>query len=502
MEEKLLEWIRENADTEFGKLHRFHDIHSIADYQKYVPLSDYSDYEDAIRRMYAGKSNVLTAYPVYCFVTTSGSVGKPKKIPLTREGLRPFAGIYDNVMKQIGEKSGKHIHLSIFPVDLDGEEREMMLTAAAYRYLYERKLFDPGRYVGGKECLFSKETESSLYIKLWCALGEENLLSIQSIFLYDVLLFFAYLREHGMEMLSAMETGVIPGEIKLTKEMKARLLTSLRPSEERIRFLKQELSLGLEAIAPRIWKQLHMISGIGGSFFRSRERLLRQYTGSVPWQYFLYGSSECLAAYAEELERPYYTLIPESGYFEFLDRDTGNVYTTQEVKENQQYELVITNRSGLYRYRQGDLVRIQGFRNRIPMLEILGRINQVLNVAGEKMNAAMLEAAVIRFSKQQGIAFHDYAVAAGESGFPVGYLVYLELERGPVRETVDEMSHSFDRVLREVNPDYDDLRNLGRLALPRIICLRKGELERRKKYRNTSQNKPGQPILQKPILLK
>lgn len=499
MEEKLLEWIRENADTEFGRLHRFGGIHSIADYQSYVPISDYSDYEDAIRRMYAGKTNVLTAYPVYCFVITSGSVGKPKRIPLTREGLRPFERIYGNVMNQIGGRSGKHIHLSVFPIDPNGRGREMMLSSAAYQYICEKKLLDPECYVGGKEYLFSKETENSVYIKLWCALGEENLLSIQSIFLYDVLLFFAYLREHGMEMLEAMETGIIPSEIRLAKERKKQLLTVFRPSKERIQFLKQEFRHGWEAIAPRIWKQLRMISGIGGSFFCSREKLLRQYTGSVSWQYFLYGSSECLTAYAEGLENPYYTLMPESGFYEFLDQDTGKVYTMQEVKENQQYELLITNRSGLYRYRQGDLVRIKGFRHGVPVLEILGRIHQVLNVAGEKMSASLLEAAVLRFSEEQGMICNDYAVAVRDSGFPMGYLIYIEPEKGPMRESVNEMCHTFDRVLREVNSDYDDLRNLEKLAMPQVICLRKGELERRKKYWNTSQNKPGQPILQQPF---
>lgn len=496
MTEKLLEWIRENANTEFGKQHQFREIHSVTDYQCHVPLSEYSDYKDAIQRMYAGEANVLTTYPVYCFVRTSGSTGEPKKIPLTREGLVSFADRYTDIMRYVEGIEGKHIHLSVFSALPGGKDREMMMSAAAYRYLCEQGKLCPEQYVGGRDLLFSKECGNMIYAKLWTALQEEDVVSIQSIFLYDVLLFFEYLREHGTEMLFAMKTGVIPAEINLSEEMKKRLLSKYCPSKQRIQFLQSEFQRGYEAIAPRIWKKLHMVSGIGGSFFRSREKLLRKYTGRVPWQYFFYGSSECLIAYAEKLECPYYTLMPESGYYEFLDRDTGNVYTMDEVRENEPYELIITNRSGLYRYLQGDMVRICGWQNGMPILEVLGRKNQVLNVAGEKTDAAMLEMAVLRLSEELRIALYDYAVAAGESVFPVRYLLYLELKWGPVRESVEKMSWAFDRILREINPDYDDLRNLGSLAMPQVICMRRGELESRKKYRNLSQNKPGQPILQ------
>ena len=494
MEEKLMQWIRENADTEFGKEHQFCKIQSLADYQHYVPLSDYSDYADAVQRMYEGNSNILTAYPLYGFVMTSGSMGKPKRIPLTVKGLEPFARAYGDIMRQVEGMAGKHLHLSVFPSIESERGNEGMISTAAYRFLYEQGEIHLDQYVGGKDFLFTGEVGDHFYVKLWMALQEENLLSIQSIFLYDTLLFFGYLEEHGMEILSAMEKGVIPPEIQLSEKIKARLLTEFRPSMQRIYFLKEEFCQGFEAIAPRIWKRLHMISGIGGDFFRYREKLLRRYTGEIPWQYFMYGLSECLAGYAEGLENPSYTLIPENGYYEFLDLDTGIVYPMGEGSIHKIYELVLTNRSGFYRYRFGDLVKIKRYQRGIPILEIIGRSQQVLNIAGEKIDAVMLEAAVLRFAEKQEMVFHDYAVTVEESRLPMGYLLYLEPERGPVRESVQEMSRTFDQILREINSDYDDLRNRKKLSMPRICCLRRGELEHRRKYRNTAQNKPGQSV--------
>lgn len=495
MEDTFREWIRENADTEFGRAHHFHEIQSISDYRKFVPLSKYSDYEDAIKRMCEGEENVLTAYSPYCFVTTSGSIGKPKKIPLTRQGLRPFISLYTNVMKHVEGIPGKHLHLSVFPTIPGEPDREMLVSAAAYRYLYERGIFDPDCYVGGRDLLFTKEIGSIFYIKLWTAFYEENLVSIQSVFLYDVLLFFEYMMERGETVLADMEKREIPAEVDLTDAVRERLLADFCPSAGRLHFLQRELKKGYAGIAARIWKNLRMVSGIGGPFFKTKEELLRLFTGKIPWHYFLYGSSECLSGYAEGMENFYYTLLPDSGFFEFLDRETGEVFMSDELEEQKQYELILTNRSGLYRYLQGDLVRVKGFREGKPYFEIVGRVHQVLNVAGEKTDAAMLEETALRFTRRWGIALHDYAVAADPLQYPVGYVFYIEPAWERPLASGKELARSFDSILREINPDYDDLRRLRYLGMPHVICLEKGKLMKRKKYPNRSHNKPGQSIL-------
>jgi len=40
-----------------------------------------------------------------------------------------------------------------------------------------------------------------------------------------------------------------------------------------------------------------------------------------------------------------------------------------QVEVGQQYELVITNASGLYRYRFGDVIKVVGLHNACPVIE-------------------------------------------------------------------------------------------------------------------------------------
>jgi len=82
-ERLLLEHVRRNAGTVFGRAHGFEDVRCVADYQRRVPLMDYEDYDPFVRRIARGEPGVLTAEPVRRLAVTSGSTAGPKLIPYT-----------------------------------------------------------------------------------------------------------------------------------------------------------------------------------------------------------------------------------------------------------------------------------------------------------------------------------------------------------------------------------------------------------------------------------
>ncbi len=90
--ELLLKIVRDNRDTEYGRAHHFSEIKSIEDYKRLVPLSTYDDYAPYIERMVSGKheKNLITAYPIVQYAETSGSVGVPKKIPVTKQAMEIY----------------------------------------------------------------------------------------------------------------------------------------------------------------------------------------------------------------------------------------------------------------------------------------------------------------------------------------------------------------------------------------------------------------------------
>src|SRR5713101_9667675 len=81
----LLELLKRNAATVFGRQYGFASICTEADYRRLVPIRDYEGFRPYITRMMRGESMVLTASQPVMFTMTSGTTAEPKLIPVTRE---------------------------------------------------------------------------------------------------------------------------------------------------------------------------------------------------------------------------------------------------------------------------------------------------------------------------------------------------------------------------------------------------------------------------------
>ncbi len=81
---QLRYYLKQNAETAFGREHGFANIDSWEEYSDRVPLRDYDATEPWISRIAAGEGGVLTTDPVKLFEPSSGSSGPAKLIPFTR----------------------------------------------------------------------------------------------------------------------------------------------------------------------------------------------------------------------------------------------------------------------------------------------------------------------------------------------------------------------------------------------------------------------------------
>ena len=87
----LLKIVKDNKDTEYGKLYHFDQIKTIDDYKRLVPLSTFDNYAPYIERMVNnGEKNLITAYKIVQYAETSGSIGVPKKIPVSDKSMKIY----------------------------------------------------------------------------------------------------------------------------------------------------------------------------------------------------------------------------------------------------------------------------------------------------------------------------------------------------------------------------------------------------------------------------
>jgi hypothetical protein len=96
-QQRVLEHIiRTNAETEFGRRHRFSTLRTPRDYGEQVPVRTYEEFRSDVDRLAGGASNVLTQERVRLFEPTSGSTSATKLIPYTaslqeqfQRGIKP-----------------------------------------------------------------------------------------------------------------------------------------------------------------------------------------------------------------------------------------------------------------------------------------------------------------------------------------------------------------------------------------------------------------------------
>jgi len=143
-----------------------------------------------------------------------------------------------------------------------------------------------------------------------------------------------------------------------------------------------------------------------------------------------------------------------SHFLEFLD-EAGNVRCADEIEIKKRYEVIITTSGGLWRYRTGDIIEVDGFIAETPSIRFLGRQGGVVDLCGEKLNEIHVTKCLESLNKILRPAVWRMIVPAPDGK---GYLLLLD-ESILDGVTVVEL---LEQQLLE-NPHYEFARNLGQL---------------------------------------
>jgi hypothetical protein len=160
-------------------------------------------------------------------------------------------------------------------------------------------------------------------------------------------------------------------------------------------------------------------------------------------------STECVVTVPDAAGRP---VLTPHGFYEFAR--AGELYLADELLPGEEYEVVATTASGLYRYRTGDQVRYasRSAEGR-AILEFIGRGALTSDLVGEKLDEAFVSRCL---AGQPG-----FAMLLPDAKRP-GYVLVAE------QAVSAECLAGLDAAL-ETNPQYAYARRLGQLAPLRAI---------------------------------
>lgn len=347
--------------------------------------------------------------------------------------------------------------------------------------------------------------KDTLYLHLLFALKDPSVGTLESNFASTIFYAFAALQERWQELAEDIERGTVSNALALDPKVRSRLEALMRPDPKRASQIRAHFQDGFRGIAKRLWPNLNLVLAVdSGSNQIYGEMLRESYCQGVPFYSPFYAATEGLIGvnlWPEEPSRRY-LLCPRSMFCEFLpesslEQDDPQTLLMEEVKEGHNYELVITNASGLYRYRIGDIVKVVGFHHQCPIVEFQYRRGQMLNVRGEKVSEHLFLMALKKaVSQWPGAQLVDYCCAEsgimGDSsgGSDPHYQVFLELKG--VRNLTEEQRYKLDICLQQDSAVYKSFRIKGSIGPMRVQLVAPGafnELSKRMMaFSNTSPN--------------
>lgn len=474
-EELLLKILQENKDTEYGKKYGFADIKSVEEYRQKVPFSTYDTYAPYIERMVKNKEkNLITSYDVIQYAETSGSVGVQKKIPVTIRSMEVYQKYSFQRTKAIADKYYRETYHTHVPWEKglnmvetettlmdDGTPRGSVTGSVARRF---RKLFK-FFLTSPDEVSFPIGGMNMNYMKARFALEEPNLAWFLSGFMTNFVDMLNYVKKNWEMICDDIENGTINPDVCEERSRPA-MMKYVKKNPKRAEELRKVFKEGFDTpIIPRLWPKFAWACAIGTGGFVTYLEKFKKYAGDkVAIDYFVYAASEGMFAACIKMNDPRFIPLTDSCFFEFLpadaDDDDNNTLTLDQLEEGKEYEVIITNQSGFYRYKIRDVIRVLGFHNKCPLITFAYRKGQLVNLAAEKTTEEHLNEAVKRFSQKIGVDINDYALYLDTESALSRYVMLLEPDSHMDIDKDGKYGKLFGEILSEVNIEYNFVANV------------------------------------------
>jgi hypothetical protein len=379
----LLRLLSANAGSAYGREYGFDEIHSYAEFRKRIPIIEHEEIAPWITRIMQGEKSVLTREAVTRLVPTSGSTAGRKLIPYT-------ASFQKEINAAVGpwlvDLSREHpsvpfgpAYWSISPA-IPMSAREKSAVPIGFD--------DDSAYLGGlkqrlAEATFAApsilrqvpESECSRYLTLLCLLREPELRLISVWHPSFLTLLLDALPAWWEELLHDLANGGCQRASGLPREIRHAFNAAPQPRRAK------ELRRANPANPHTLWPSLRLVScwGDGQATLATADLRRRLPYASVQTKGLL--ATEAFVSIPFQAHHP---IAVASHFFEFATAN-GEMHLAHELRRGESYEVIVTTGGGLWRYRLGDIIEVDGFVRATPSLRFLGRGGSVSDLCGEKL---------------------------------------------------------------------------------------------------------------------
>ncbi len=487
-EKVLLYKIRRAQKSEYGGRHGFASIRSVAEFQQRVPLTTYEEISPYIEKMKQGEVGALL-HPkekILMYALSSGTTAQPKTIPVTPSFLKQY---------QQGSLLWGLLSARDHDAMLDGK----ILTVVSPAHEAETPL---GVACGAISGLIA-ENQKFLARLLYPVPG--NVYEIKEAPVRDYMMLRFSLAEKVTFLTTANPSTLIrlarsaekfkdllvrdiyEGTITPPGPIPAKWVegwqAQVAPQRREGLFLQNLLQKGRPFHPRYFWPHLSLLACWKGGTLSSYLPQVQALYGELPIRDLGLLASEGRMTIPIQDDGSDGVLDLMHHFFEFIpESEEGKphpkVLLGSEIQVGENYFVVLTTSSGLYRYQIQDLVQVTGFFHKTPKLRFLNKGKSFSSITGEKLSEFQVVQAVQCAATQHQICLERFIVAP-QWGEPPNYVLLVEEDVSVGKNVWARFTYCVEQELQKLNPEYQSKRVSLRLADLELRHVPRGTFQKR-----------------------
>lgn len=485
-----------SKDTVFGKEHHFDEILAastdselFAMYQHLVPVNDYEALRPYVERHKNGETGILFPGRPEMYATTSGTTSAPKWVPMTRKYLRDVYGKMSNVWVWNFIKHRKMaLSGKVFAIvgkECEGYAPDGTLYGSVsgvlvrdIPHIIKKRYTAPASVMSIEDYAARNYTLMRLAIQhwdvtLWSTANPSTILELQRA-----------VDENLELMIEDIEKGTLSAKFAIDNSIREELKAYMRPRPKRAKELRELRDKNGGRILPRdYWKKLQILSTWKcGNTKVYMDKYLDYFDfEQTCYQELGYIATECRFGFALDMSNES-VLFPHLHYYEFvpeedMDKPRKRFLQIDELEQGKRYCTYVTTYSGLFRYNMNDLVEVGGMYEKTPTIHMVGKVNGIVSLTGEKLYEPQFIEAVHQAEEETKIKTKFFVGFADVN--ESDYHFYFEFaDEETTQETADMFANVVDEKLRAINIEYESKRASFRLNAPIAHRLQKNAYAR------------------------
>jgi len=492
----LLDMVRRNADTEYGRRYGFASINSIADFQKQVPVITYADIERDMERVVAGEKNIFTAEDPVMFAQTSGTTGKPKFIPVTptdqgrahKDQMRTW--LYHAQKAHPGILDHKVV--SMVSPAIEGYTASGLPYGSTSGHIYKNMPGIVQRAYSIPYRVFEIEDYQAKYYTIMRIALEHDVHFVATANPSSILQLMDKANAYSEELIRDIRDGTLSRDQNIDAGIREEVEKRLKANAKRAGQLKDMRARRGGMLVPGdYWPDLGLIGcWKGGTVGHYLEKFDQWFNPDgrrpVPVRDWGYLSSEARGSIPLSDEGSKGVLTVATNFFEFVavdevesnpdNPDAWPFLTAADLEMDGEYYIFVTTTSGLYRYDINDVIQVAGRYQGTPEIVFLRKGRGMTNITGEKVSVNQIIDAVQNAARVTGLVpAHFKAEADTERS---RYILRVEFAGQTEEQQQVTFLREVDRYLKQVNIEYKAKRDSARLGAPVMHVMREGWYER------------------------